>query len=88
MKAKGEEYDKNMSFDVMFDLVVDRAHSPIAFEVFKRFFDLGKQHIKFPNFGRIFGTHIRTQQVIGALRSYLGVAMRQRGSGIFILEFG
>jgi len=42
MKAKGEECDKNMRFDAMFNLVIDRAHGQIAFEIFERLFDLGK----------------------------------------------
>ena len=41
VKAKGQERDKNMSFDSPLELVKDGAHGEIAFEIFERFFVSG-----------------------------------------------
>src|SRR6516225_3252452 len=63
VEAKSQERNKNMGFDALLELVKDRSHSQIAFEIFERFLDLGQQDIKLPELSGIFAAQIGAQQI-------------------------
>ena len=46
LNAIGKESDKDVSFDAMFKLVIDRPHRQIAFQLFKGGFDFGQLQVQ------------------------------------------
>src|SRR6516225_4537467 len=63
VETKGQERTKNMGFDSLLELVKDRSHSEITFEIFERFLDLGEQDIKLPELSGIFTAQVGAKQV-------------------------
>src|SRR5271165_3591587 len=63
VETKSQERNQNMGFDSLLQLVKDRSHSQIAFEIFERFLDLGQQDIKLPELSGIFAAQIGAKQI-------------------------
>ena len=62
MQRVGEESQQDVSFDSTFEPVKDGADGQITFEIFERFLDLGQQHVKLPEQGRIAAGQIAAKQ--------------------------
>jgi hypothetical protein len=63
VEAKSQERNKNMGFDSLLQLVKDRPHSEIPFEIFECFLDLGEQDIKLPELSGIFAAQVGAKQI-------------------------
>lgn len=63
MQTVGDEGNKDVRFDAMFQLMVDGAQRKIVFEVFKRRLDLDQLDIKLPQLSGLFAAKIAAQQI-------------------------
>ena len=63
MKAISQKGDKDVGFDPVFELVMNRPEGKVAFEVFESFFDLSQEHVELPEHCRIAVAEVASQQV-------------------------
>ena len=63
VEAIGEEGDKDVRFNALLILVMDRSYAQITFEVFEGFFDLDELRVEFPQLSRIVTGKIVAQQI-------------------------
>jgi hypothetical protein len=63
LETKGQKRNKNMGFDSLLQLVKDRPHSEISFEIFECFLDLAQQDIELPESSGIFAAEVGAKQI-------------------------
>ena len=61
MQAIGHEGDKDVRFDAVFELMVNRAQLQIVLQVFERRLDLGKLDVELPQLIGIVPAQIGTK---------------------------
>jgi hypothetical protein len=70
-----------VGFDPVFQLMVNRTESQLAFQGFERGFDLGQLHVSVPQHGRILGHQIGSQQVVPVSQLGLPQLVLVQGEG-------
>src|SRR4051812_1500647 len=63
VKAIGQKGDEDMSFDALFELMIDRTQLQIVFEILERGLDLDKLDIEQPELGRLPPAQIGAQEI-------------------------
>jgi len=66
VETVGQEGDENVSFDAVFELMINGTKTQIALEVLEGRLDFGQLDVKLPQFGGIASTEVGAQKITGS----------------------